>query len=141
MGKHIQVDFAKARLRRRGMRRSPVCSGCRWCVRPVDAVPATRSTERFDSSAHTAVASSVLRLVPLRRGAVTAKLQEQTSMVLATLLPHEEQVLRMRFGIEGANERTADELGRIRMLPRDRILKIESRALRKLRRPAWIARL
>ena len=61
-------------------------------------------------------------------------------MALATLLPHEEQLLRMRFGIGAVGGHTRDDIGRILALPRERVLEIESRALRKLRRPSRVLR-
>ena len=68
--------------------------------------------------------------------AIRTNLREQTRRVLATLLPREEQVLRMRFGI-GDGRCTARSRGHTVVLSRTRLLAIEWRALRKLRTPGW----
>jgi RNA polymerase primary sigma factor len=60
-------------------------------------------------------------------------LTEQVRMVLATLTPREEKILRMRFGIEQNSERTLEEVGNDFGLTRERIRQIEAKALAKLR--------
>ncbi len=56
--------------------------------------------------------------------------------VLHTLTPREEQVLRMRFGLEDGRQRTLEEVGKAFNITRERIRQIESKALRKLRHPS-----
>ena len=63
-------------------------------------------------------------------------LREQISNVLHTLTPREEQVLRLRFGIEDGRPRTLEEVGRQFRITRERIRQIEAKALRKLRHPS-----
>lgn len=62
-------------------------------------------------------------------------LQEETKMVLATLTPREEKVLRMRFGIGEKADHTLEEVGHDFELTRERIRQIEVKALRKLKHP------
>jgi len=68
--------------------------------------------------------------------AMALSLEEQTRRVLATLTPREEQILRMRFGIEEKTDYTLEEVGQRFAVTRERIRQIEAKALRKLRNPA-----
>jgi RNA polymerase primary sigma factor len=68
--------------------------------------------------------------------AMALSLEEQTRKVLATLTPREEQILRMRFGIEEKTDYTLEEVGQRFAVTRERIRQIEAKALRKLRNPA-----
>jgi RNA polymerase primary sigma factor len=63
-------------------------------------------------------------------------LREQLEEVLSTLSPREEQVLRMRFGLDDGNIHTLEEVGKAFDVTRERIRQIESKALRKLRHPS-----
>jgi RNA polymerase primary sigma factor len=63
-------------------------------------------------------------------------LRDQTQMVLKTLTPREEKVLKMRFGVGGGSEHTLEEVGQNFTVTRERIRQIESKALRKLRHPS-----
>ena len=67
---------------------------------------------------------------------LTKNLSEQTAAVLQTLSPREELVLRMRFGVGDGAETTLEDVGRSFNVTRERIRQIESKALRKLRRPS-----
>jgi RNA polymerase primary sigma factor len=60
-------------------------------------------------------------------------LKEKTGSVLKALTPREEQVLKMRFGLEDGNEHTLEEVGRRFSVTRERIRQIEAKALHKLR--------
>ena len=63
-------------------------------------------------------------------------LKEQLSQVLGTLTLREENVLRLRFGLEDGRPRTLEEVGREFQVTRERIRQIEAKALRKLRHPS-----
>jgi RNA polymerase primary sigma factor len=60
-------------------------------------------------------------------------LKTQISNVLKTLSPREEQVLRLRYGLDDGCPRTLEEVGNIFRVTRERIRQIEFKALRKLR--------
>ena len=64
---------------------------------------------------------------------ININLKDQTSAVLQTLTPREEQVIRMRFGIGDGSEHTLEEVGQRFSVTRERIRQIEAKALRKLR--------
>ena len=63
-------------------------------------------------------------------------LREQLSNILHTLTPREEQVIRLRFGLEDGRTRTLEEVGKQFEITRERIRQIEAKALRKLRHPS-----
>ena len=67
---------------------------------------------------------------------VKSNLSEKTRMVLSSLTPREEKVLRMRFGIGGKSDHTLEEVGQDFNVTRERIRQIEAKALRKLRHPS-----
>ena len=56
--------------------------------------------------------------------------------VMSTLTPREEQVLRMRYGIELDSDYTLEEVGKCFSVTRERIRQIEIQALSKLRHPS-----
>lgn len=58
---------------------------------------------------------------------------EETRGLLNALSPREQEVLRMRFGLDGRSERTLQEIGEMLSLSRERVRQIEAEALRKLR--------
>jgi RNA polymerase primary sigma factor len=60
-------------------------------------------------------------------------LKEKIETVLGTLTPREEQVIKMRFGLEDGSERTLEEVGQRFSVTRERIRQIEANALGKLR--------
>jgi RNA polymerase primary sigma factor len=62
-------------------------------------------------------------------------LQEQLSGVLSTLPKREQDVLKMRFGLEGGYSLTLEEVGLCFNVTRERIRQIEAKALRRLRHP------
>jgi len=62
-------------------------------------------------------------------------LQEQIKLVLNTLPPREQEVLKMRFGLEDGYSLTLEEVGLYFDVTRERIRQIEAKALRRLRHP------
>ncbi|MCR5436256.1 MAG: RNA polymerase sigma factor RpoD [Treponema sp.] len=62
-------------------------------------------------------------------------LQEQLHNVLNTLPPREQEVLKMRFGLEDGYSLTLEEVGLYFDVTRERIRQIEAKALRRLRHP------
>lgn len=68
-------------------------------------------------------------------------LKEQLEDVLDTLTDREENVLRLRFGLDDGRTRTLEEVGKVFGVTRERIRQIESKALRKLRHPSRSKRL
>ncbi len=63
-------------------------------------------------------------------------LREQLCNILHTLTPREEQVIKLRFGLEDGRPRTLEEVGKQFKITRERIRQIEAKALRKLRHPS-----
>ena len=62
-------------------------------------------------------------------------LQEQLRSVLSTLPPREQEVLKMRFGLDDGYSLTLEEVGLYFNVTRERIRQIEAKALRRLRNP------
>ncbi|MCH5292675.1 MAG: RNA polymerase sigma factor RpoD [Treponema sp.] len=62
-------------------------------------------------------------------------LQEQLRTVLNTLPQREQEVLKMRFGLEDGYSLTLEEVGLYFDVTRERIRQIEAKALRRLRHP------
>ncbi len=65
------------------------------------------------------------------------ELSRETRELLKLLTPREEQVLRMRFGIDSPGDQTLEDVGKSFELTRERIRQIETKALRKLRLPSF----
>ncbi|HEX6820250.1 MAG TPA: sigma factor-like helix-turn-helix DNA-binding protein, partial [Ktedonobacterales bacterium] len=61
--------------------------------------------------------------------------------VLDTLTRREQDVLRLRYGLDDGRSRTLEEVGREFRVTRERIRQIEAKALRKLRHPSRSRRL
>ncbi|MCX7787776.1 MAG: RNA polymerase sigma factor RpoD [Spirochaetes bacterium] len=68
-------------------------------------------------------------------------LQEQLREVLSTLPPREQEVLKMRFGLDDGYSLTLEEVGLYFNVTRERIRQIEAKALRRLRHPKRSRRL
>ena len=68
-------------------------------------------------------------------------LKEQIEEVLGTLLPREQRILQLRFGLEDGRSRTLEEVGKVFDVTRERIRQIEAKAIRKLRHPSRSRRL
>ena len=80
-----------------------------------------------------AISSRTRQAVSPVEAVITVVLKEQTEDVLRTLTPREEQVIKLRFGVEHGSEHTLAEVGEKFALTRERIRQIEDKALRKLR--------
>ena len=63
-------------------------------------------------------------------------LKDEIGDVLLTLTEREEQVLRLRFGLDDGSCKTLEEVGQMFGVTRERIRQIEAKALRKLRHPS-----
>ena len=66
---------------------------------------------------------------------VSSNMGERTREALKTLTKREENVLRLRFGIDSIKDHTLEEVGQDFDVTRERIRQIEAKALRKLRHP------
>jgi RNA polymerase primary sigma factor len=67
--------------------------------------------------------------------ALEGTLRRDVRKALAILTPRQEQVLRMRFGIENKRDYTLEELGEMFSVTRERIRQIEQKSLQILRNP------
>jgi RNA polymerase primary sigma factor len=67
--------------------------------------------------------------------------KETLHRILGTLSSREQQVLELRFGLDGQHPRTLDEVGRTFNLTRERIRQIENRSLTKLQTLARVEKL
>ena len=67
--------------------------------------------------------------------AIKLNLKEQVSVMLKTLTPREEAILRLRFGLNNDSDCTLEQVGEVFAVTRERIRQIEAKALRKLRHP------
>ncbi|MGH6924405.1 MAG: RNA polymerase sigma factor RpoD/SigA [Propylenella sp.] len=68
--------------------------------------------------------------------AEASALRECLLETLGELSPREQSIMRMRFGLDGANECTLKEIGEVFGVTRERIRQIEAKALQKLRESA-----
>jgi RNA polymerase primary sigma factor len=74
--------------------------------------------------------------VNLEDSAQRMLLRDQVETVLDSLNGRERRVIEMRFGLDGARDRTLSEIGDALGVTRERIRQIEAKALRKLRHPS-----
>lgn len=68
-------------------------------------------------------------------------LHQQLMSVISELMPREQQVINLRFGLEDGHPRTLEEVGREFNVTRERIRQIESKAMRKLKQPQRLKKL
>jgi len=61
------------------------------------------------------------------------KISKKIQMILGTLSPREQQVIKMRFGIGFERNHTLKEIGKVLSITRERVRQIESRAMNKLK--------
>jgi RNA polymerase primary sigma factor len=67
---------------------------------------------------------------------IQSNLREVTTLVLASLTPREERIVRMRFGLGMNTDHTLEEVGQQFLVTRERIRQIEAKAIRKLKHPS-----
>jgi len=63
-------------------------------------------------------------------------LKDHLEEVLSTLTEREAKVLSLRFGLDGGDMKTLEEVGKVFGVTRERIRQIEAKALRKLKHPS-----
>jgi RNA polymerase sigma factor (sigma-70 family) len=68
--------------------------------------------------------------------AVQSALVEEVERVLAPLQDRERLILRLRYGLDGGDPKTLDDIGAQFSLTRERIRQIEAKAIAKLRHPS-----
>jgi RNA polymerase primary sigma factor len=91
-----------------------------------------------------ALGDFVARIDPREEPADTVShgmLRSEVAIVLSTLSQREQDVIRLRFGLDDGRQRTLDEVGREFGLSRERIRQIEKITLHKLRHPSRAQRL
>ena len=64
------------------------------------------------------------------------RVKEDTRQLLKTLSPREREILTLRFGFDGREAQTLEQVGESLSLTRERIRQIEQKALKKLRLPS-----
>lgn len=62
-------------------------------------------------------------------------LKTDVEKLVDTLSPREQDVIRMRFGLDAGKPKTLEEIGNVFSVTRERVRQIEARALHKLRQP------
>ncbi len=63
-------------------------------------------------------------------------LKDHLQEILSTLSEREAKVLMLRFGLDGGQPKTLEDVGKVFGVTRERIRQIEAKALRKLRHPS-----
>lgn len=67
--------------------------------------------------------------------AIQGEAKRCVNIVLSTLQDREQEVITMRFGLDGKSPKTLEEIGKKYNLSKERIRQIEAKALKKLRHP------
>ena len=71
---------------------------------------------------------------PMEETVAHRQLRERVQdMMTKRLRPREQEVLRMRFGLDGSQEQTLKQVAKVLGVTRERVRQIEARALRRLR--------
>jgi RNA polymerase primary sigma factor len=73
--------------------------------------------------------------------AAKAMLHDAVEQVLGELSEREQEIVRMRFGLDGGQAKTLEEVGKAFGVTRERIRQIEAKTLAKLRHPQRSQRL
>lgn len=68
-------------------------------------------------------------------------LRKELASVIQTLSKKEQQIIKLRFGMDDGVVRTLEEVGEMYGVTRERIRQIEGKALRKLRHPSRLKRI
>jgi RNA polymerase primary sigma factor len=98
-------------------------------------------TPMGDEDSHLAHFMADSASVSPEEAVIQRNLAERTHMILATLTPREEKVLRRRFGIGEETGHTLQEVGDEFGVTRERIRQIQAKALTKLRHSSRSKRL
>jgi RNA polymerase primary sigma factor len=99
---------------------------------------ATKDVVRLDTPVMDGEKTSLMDFIPDEnaltpdKAVATYTLNDNLNDALSSLSPREEQILKMRFGINLDTTYTLDEIGKVFSLTRERIRQIEKRALEKL---------
>lgn len=99
---------------------------------------ATKDVVRLDTPVMDGEKTSLMDFIPDEnaltpdKAVATYTLSDNLNDALSSLSPREEQILKMRFGINLETTYTLDEIGKYFSLTRERIRQIEKRALEKL---------
>lgn len=70
-----------------------------------------------------------------------SELHEKLNEIVGTLSEREQLVIRKRFGLNGEDVQTLDEIGKQLGITRERVRQIEAKALRRLRAPGTIRKI
>ena len=112
------------------------------------AHPAQRADARLAGEAGRRRGGLRVRALPRRRVGAAARggrraddAQRDAARVLGMLSERERRVLELRYGLDGEQPRTLDEVGRTFNVTRERIRQIENQCLKKLRALADAAKL
>jgi RNA polymerase primary sigma factor len=68
-------------------------------------------------------------------------MRQDLNRMLSQLTPRERDIMHLRYGLEDGRQRTLEEVGKLFNITRERVRQIEHKAFRKLRQPAWSAKL
>ncbi len=105
-----------------------------------------RNTFQYSVSIDTPIGvdgdTTIGEMLPDKEGDIEKKLamdflREEFEKVFDTLTDKEECILRLRFGFDTGKSKTLEEVGQVYGVTRERIRQIESKVLRKLRKPKY----